>query len=530
MYNVIVADDEQNILEAIVDEVPWQSLGFNVVGQACNGAEALELVEKLAPDVVITDIKMPFITGIELAGELRQSYPAIDIVFLTGYDDFEYTKQAIRHNVVDYWLKPISVDEISAELGTLKEMLDNKWDRRRIEQGGLDLLEQNRLLLGDRFFNSLVARKRQPDAIVRALDSLPAGFFEPELEEALRSGGCYQLCEVEVGNAALLENCRATVTRIVSRYLTGGCFICDERLTALLCAEEKMLERQLPLLLRDITDSLHKIFGTSVTVGVSNRFDALPLVYMAFREAENALSFAPAAQDDILYISDIDKVSHLRMEYLDNAISELDKLIKMEAPEAVQDYVSKLFTFILGQKLSRTDLNIYILEIISLVSRAMRSVQSDTGLSPKLIDGLFLNNSLADIEEQVKRLCTDACVAISSQRQKNAGIIVAGALEIIAERFGDSSLSLNSLSAELHCSSNYLSSVIKKINGESFITLLTQRRMEYALERVLTSNDKIFEIAKNSGYDDHHYFSYCFKKYHGLSPNKMRENAGNEDK
>ena len=106
MYTLIIADDEYELRRALIHTVDWESIGFQVVGEAENGVEAIELVEKLEPDLLLTDIKMPFLTGIELARQVRMVRPAMNIAFLSGYDDFAYAQQALRVGAAEYLLKP----------------------------------------------------------------------------------------------------------------------------------------------------------------------------------------------------------------------------------------------------------------------------------------------------------------------------------------------------------------------------------------------------------------------------------------
>jgi len=124
MYTVVIADDEEELRRAIVRRIDWESIGFRVVGEAENGVEALELVEKTGPDLLLTDIKMPFISGIELARQVREIRPATQIAFLSGFDEFSYAQQAIQYNIISYMLKPISMVELTEELRRIKAKLD----------------------------------------------------------------------------------------------------------------------------------------------------------------------------------------------------------------------------------------------------------------------------------------------------------------------------------------------------------------------------------------------------------------------
>ena len=143
MYTVVIADDEEELRGAIVRKVDWQAVGFKVVGEAENGIEALELVEKLEPDLLITDIKMPFISGIDLARRVREIRPSMHIAFLSGYDDFKYAQQAIQYNIISYLLKPISLEELTKEMGVIKEKIDKKFMEFGAKGQGVSSLRAN---------------------------------------------------------------------------------------------------------------------------------------------------------------------------------------------------------------------------------------------------------------------------------------------------------------------------------------------------------------------------------------------------
>lgn len=135
LYTVVVADDEDELREAVCTMIPWQELGFRLVGSAGNGLDALQLVEKYEPDLLLTDIRMPFISGLELARQVREVHPATSIAFLSGYDDFSYAQQAIRYGVISYMLKPLTVRGLSEELENIRRRMDQDWAAgRRAEQ------------------------------------------------------------------------------------------------------------------------------------------------------------------------------------------------------------------------------------------------------------------------------------------------------------------------------------------------------------------------------------------------------------
>ena len=130
-YTVVVADDEPGLLEAVCSMVRWEEIGFRLVGSAGNGLDALQLVEQLQPDLLLTDIQMPFISGTELAKSAHEIQPLITIAFLSGYDDFEYAQRAIENRVISYLLKPISMVELTAALRDIHAKMEQRFRELR---------------------------------------------------------------------------------------------------------------------------------------------------------------------------------------------------------------------------------------------------------------------------------------------------------------------------------------------------------------------------------------------------------------
>lgn len=120
-YKVLLVDDEEEVRNAIEQRINWEELGFEVIGKAQNGVKAMEIAEKLQPDVVITDIKMPYMNGLELARNLKEENPGVRILILTGFDEFEYAKEAVHLEIEEYILKPINANELSECLKRLKK-------------------------------------------------------------------------------------------------------------------------------------------------------------------------------------------------------------------------------------------------------------------------------------------------------------------------------------------------------------------------------------------------------------------------
>ena len=222
LYTVIVADDEDELREAVCTMIPWEDYGFRLVGDASNGLDALQLVEKHEPDLLLTDIRMPFISGIELARQVREVRPATNIAFLSGYDSFEYAKQAIQYNIISYMLKPLTMEGLGAELRNIRQKIDAQFA----------------------LFRQAVPESERPDQRAAMLMPLVLDeYAEPEEEGRLEEYGrqcgllrdkddrpCYTVMVSALlsqeGDGGTKPSFVASVDTLAAKYLRGVSFFC----------------------------------------------------------------------------------------------------------------------------------------------------------------------------------------------------------------------------------------------------------------------------------------------------------------
>ena len=172
IYKVLLVDDEEEVMDMIERRISWPELGFEVVGKAQNGIKALEISEKLQPDVVITDIKMPYMDGLELARNLKQDNPCVRILILTGFDEFEYAKEAVRLEIDEYILKPVNAIELSDCLKRLKNVLDREREEKlkEIYEGLEEIKDQLTALIDE--YEEEETHTGKADELIEALDAL----------------------------------------------------------------------------------------------------------------------------------------------------------------------------------------------------------------------------------------------------------------------------------------------------------------------------------------------------------------------
>ena len=288
-YTVVVADDEEAIRSSLVRRVNWEKIGFEVIGEAENGADALELVEKLEPDLLLTDIKMPFLSGIELARAVREVRPMVQIAFLSGFDDFAYAQQAIQYNIVSYMLKPISAKEIEEELIKIKEKMDQRVEE--FTKGNKEKLDSRKMefllpLLLDSFQNEKVPeevlveraidcellRRQKPDNMQYAV--IVTGIRDARGED-----------RTDYGNVNAVDMLLKKYVHSVSCRLEG-------RIVSLIAATPSGMSKYLHIAVEEIVQSVERIMGLKCQVGVSRSVNALGKCRESYLEAMNALSYS----------------------------------------------------------------------------------------------------------------------------------------------------------------------------------------------------------------------------------------------
>lgn len=266
-YTVVVADDEEEIRRSLVRRVKWEEIGFEVVGEAENGADALELVEKLEPDLLLTDIKMPFLSGIELARAVREVRPMVQIAFLSGFDDFTYAQQAIQYNIVSYMLKPISAKEIEAELIKIKKAMDQRveeFTKERKEK--LDIRKTQFLipLLLDSFQNERVSEEallERAEECELIRNPKPDNMQYVVLVTGIRDANGKDQTSYSSVNA---------VDMILKKYVHYVSCHLEGRVVSLIATTPGGMGKYLHIIVEEIVQSVERIMGYCCQVGVSN--------------------------------------------------------------------------------------------------------------------------------------------------------------------------------------------------------------------------------------------------------------------
>jgi len=324
------------------------------------------------------------------------------------------------------------------------------------------------------------------------------------------------------------ENCTEAhhidfVNSIVGKYANCESFFVNGRIVTLVTSEAEEMSTKLRLPVIELVQSAKKLFDQKCTIGISQTVESPVLLSLACAQAITARRYTSDGAGDIRFINDQERKSIYELEDIEKSVHKLEQLLKIGNKEEISEFLNDM----LSNK-NRDEINYLIIQILATAHRCV-SVLSDNDALSELFssNNPFTSRLSFDFNEQYKKelisLCLDARDIISRSQRHESETICDRALQIINDEYMNEDLSLTDASDKLGVSPNYLSALIKKTKSQNFIALVTERRMKAASDLLLCTSMKIFEISQKCGYSDQHYFSYCFKKYYGMSPNKYRE-------
>lgn len=521
-YTVLVVEDEYDQRRALIERVNWGAAGFEVIGEAENGVEALDLVESLEPDLILTDIKMPMISGLELAERVRALRPATQMVILSGYDSFEYAQKAINYNIIRYLLKPISSAEMSEELVEIHRRMDEKLGSV-IAAPDADLQKQLHRMSVERFLLPLMlgSNEEQPDDGELREHAAELGIIRP--------GASPRFCVLvskyknEDGVSCTGKEHIDFIDTVLSHYLYSVTLIVYGRAVTLVVAEGTgEISNLLELPLRETVQTAKRMLKQRCTIGVSREFTALSGCADAYFQAVTARRYTSDGAGEVRFINDQEHIGETEIDHVEKTTLKLEQLLKVGDRETLKQFVDGLF-----EQSTPENANLLMMQIIATVYRVVGNVAEKTEAaqllsSNPIFSRLTSYNSESGVKNELISFCVSAKSLIASAQRRDSEVLCDRVVQIIDERYSDEDLSLTGVSNELAVSPNYLSALIKKTKKKNFITLLTERRMKAAYDMLVCSGLRIMEIAEKCGYSDQHYFSYCFKKFYGDSPVKVR--------
>lgn len=552
LYRIMLVDDEEEVRKGIIRKIDWKNLGFQVVGDAENGQDALEKIEQMEPDVIMTDIRMPYMDGLTLSARIRQKYPSIKILIFSGYDDFEYAQQAIKLNVTEYILKPVNVEELTEILNRVRENLDEEIEQRRNVHLLRERYRSSLPIIRELYLNDLVRgnvrggiEEHLREYGVDILDARKWGVAVIDLEredpqdvKSNQNGRNQKDANAEISHAfsaheekeLLSISVRQLLEDYLKPYYRLQAFNSTAGIAVIIAVDEENTQTSLIDLLGDICKEAKRILQVNITIGIGRNCTELSQMNRSYQTALDALGYkAIVGMGGTIYINDVEPVGRGRLQLEAKEESDLAAAVKFGPRENIESVIRGITSRMDDVKAHTSQYQMYMFSIVNCLTRLMQKHDLDMAL---LFDDRDPYTDLVARvqrrEEFTARIIEVACrmyEAMNRERDNTTRKVILEAKQYIQEHYQNPDLSVEMMCRQLHMSPAYFSTIFKKETGQTYIAYLTEVRLDKAVELLNTTNDKTYVIAQKVGYQEQNYFSYVFKKRFGMSPTRYRNSA-----
>lgn len=530
-YSVLLVDDEEDVIRIIMKKLDWESMGLVIIGHAANGVEALEMAEELSPDIVMTDIKMPYMDGLTLCKKLKELSRTIRVIIFSGFDEFEYAKEAIKMEAAEYLLKPVNAVELKEVFERVKNDLDRELDEKRNTDKLRAYYMESLPVLQESFYMALLEGRIAPEQIGRYMDSYQVQLQGPyyvvavlhlsqqSLEEESRMDPFLQAVSVRKFAEEQVED------RWRSRVVI---YLGDIIMVSQMHSREEMLEytNEMDRLCR----MAKKVCNARITAGIGYLCDNLEQLPLSYQGAKQAVSYRVLyGNTRAISISEVEPAEHVELNWEDvysTYIQQIMKKVRVGEQDGLEKAISQFTEWLSGEQISMQKYRIVMMELVAELFRFTAS----HNLNPENVFGgngdvysqVLQMESAEVLDRWLRRVCTNLQNAVMNERQDSTKFFVKNAEEYVKEHFADQDLGVDEVCRKLNVSAAYFSTIFKKETGKTFVRYLTDYRMEKAVNMLMTGNEKTYVIAEKVGYAEPNYFSYVFKKQFGMSPSKYK--------
>lgn len=546
MFHLLIVDDYPDQVESIASTIPFEELGIGEIYKAYSGVEALEIVKRCAIDIVITDIRMPGMSGLELMKRIREGSKTTKCIFLSGHAEFDYAKQAIELQSSYYLLKPVATDELIRTLTSVISDLHAEWKDIASHQRAIYTLREHLSLLSGELLNHLLQDRRYPKGVIankmKMLD-LPfqigdrIGMFIVRLEDGFDELDDYDLSLMEFAVANITEEIFGGLYRI------WHCKDSYDNLVFVLKANKPREEvNELPAengdeewrLIEKLASSLHRSVSVylkrSVSIAVAEQTGGFPerlsrmhqICLSAIRRQIGSESdfFVTAREEPEQAIEGGLRVPYrppllihlLETGSWEKAAGKLDDIFAELAEKWAEsaEYAQEVFFTVMGSFHYVAHKN----------GRQLGEIVG--GGMDGMTDGSNPVSSYKQFRDRVYTAFSKLMEDADHNTKDSRSIIVKRVHHFIAEDVSRD-LSLQAISDHVRLHPAYISKVYRTETGLNLGDYVLQKRMELAAKLLQDSRDKIYEIATQTGYMTTHYFSKVFKSYFGMTPLEYRE-------
>lgn len=533
---VFLVEDEMVIRRGIKNSIDWEKEGYIFCGEASDGELAYPMIIKEKPDILITDIRMPFMDGLELCKLVKKELPNIKILILSGYDEFDYAKEAIRLGVTEYLLKPISSGKLLEALNGVSESIRREKEDKDLVRKYMEEMRENTEHEKQKFFEQMIAGNlSMADALETGKKyemNLSAGMYNLLLfrftlgKENRKSGEL--LGEAEYAIEKLTE--RLEYVFEFQRGVEGWAFL-------LMADNEEQMSERVKELSKDLEEIMKNYSTIAYFGGIGQPVARLRELEESFREAERALAARFTMElnriisvEDIRMAQNVDTLDDIEITSfgeIEKTRTMLEKFLNNGAEDEIDEFVDVYINELPEENLKSVLMRQYtIMDAYIVMMSFCEKIEGIEGemqaQSEELKNSMKTIQTLEEIKNYIRMLLKKIIGVRDTISGRRYSDIIEIAKDQIRKTYMSDEISLNTIAAEVGMSPSYFSSIFSKEMGKTFVEYLTEIRMDRAKELLMCSSMKTSEIGYEVGYKDPHYFSYIFKKTQNCTPKEFR--------
>jgi two-component system response regulator YesN len=530
MIKVLVVEDKYITRKGLIRDIDWQTQGFEVVGEAANGADALDMIPLIMPNLVITDIMMPVLDGLGLLEKTKHTYPDLYFLIISGHDEFEYAQRALKLGAFDYVLKPINMQDFLQVLQNVK----TSFEQRRAEQNRVLTLEskisESLETQRQKLFQELIFNQIDPgSALIRAqtikvpIDCLYFVVILAKIDKLeIKSFGLdyLQLMDLDHQFGKMIHSISLDIPQVtVIETQVGERILCISAETA---TEVKALVSRLCsnfqhdrlddaiLLISDVHNEANSLkLAYSETLEISKRrfLKSGPTIYR-YQDMKNEFRID---ENHFINYDDQELISMIKTGNISEIERQIEKINKLVRKEGISSHLQMLMI--------AASIYFRIINIVSEIGGGIEEVFINPSAS---FNKLLYQQNIEGMLHEIREISFKVADYINARKSGRFDQVLKRAQEYIAIHYSNENISLDDVAQFAMVSSSYLSMILRQEAKKTFIELLTEVRMKHASDLLQNTDLKTYEIGLRSGYSNPTYFSTIFKKFFGVTPSAYR--------
>ncbi|OCN02637.1 two-component system response regulator [Clostridium sp. W14A] len=518
---VLIVDDEYLIRNLIRKRINWEEQGMTIVGEASDAHEALNMVDTLRPDIVFTDICMPFIDGIEFSRMVTEKHPAIKIVIITGHDEFEFARRSIKLGIADFILKPIHAAELLNVTERLKKKIQEERTRKQEFEKLKEELRQSLPFLREKFLNRWILQRLSASEILEEQSFFNLPFTEGNLLRiAVLELSLTTPEQTQEQNLLLSMDGRKRVEAFFSGSPESVVFMDNKnQIVVITDVRGRDVAVDCELLKKDLIHSL-KCF---VCIGVGNRHSSLRDIPIGYREACRALNYKTfVGKNQVVCYEDVVESGEQQYRSNPELLEELHFYISAGAAEKAAAVLKEILRFPFSEV---SQMRLAAMDIIAQCQNieAEQKINGGDTLNKDTLAAVLLSDNLPDIQKKLEAHIAALSGSINAKNSTKAGYLIERVKDFLNKNLSSPDLSLVNTAAAFFVSPGHLGRLFKKATGQTFVEYLTDIRIKRAEILLKTTELKGYQVGDEVGIADPHYFCILFKKKTGKSVNEYRK-------